>query len=134
MEEFDAIATGVIKHINYITYISTSGHEILADENAEHMGADKGPQPYELLASALVACTCMTLRMYAQRKEWNTGEIKVEVKIKYNNENKSTIFERHIFFENELKKEQKERLLTIANKCPVHNILTSNIRVQTALS
>ncbi|CAM3993538.1 OsmC family protein [Flavobacterium weaverense] len=115
----------------YKTEIKSATNTIISDEPKSDGGMDLGFSPYELLASSLAACTCITLRMYANRKGWELQDIKVEVNIVEEAEEKKTTIIRSIELFGSLDTEQKKRLLNIANKCPVHNILTNTIEVKT---
>jgi len=123
--------------------ISVGPHHLIADEPKTSGGSDAGPDPYELLLSALGSCTNMTLRMYADRKEWPLKEIRVALTHSKNYPNdcvnceqpaaKLDRIERRITLIGELSAEQRQRLLEIANLCPVHKSLTSRIDIQTEL-
>ncbi|RUO37828.1 osmotically inducible protein OsmC [Aliidiomarina taiwanensis] len=108
----------------YTQQVTTHQHMWLADEPTSMGGADEGPAPMEMVLAGLGACTSMTLRMYAERKEWPLEKVTVNlrhVKGKQGDEQ----LERTITLEGDLTTEQKERLLAIANKCPVHRTLTN---------
>ena len=123
--------------------ISVGPHHLLADEPKTSGGSDAGPDPYELLLSALGSCTNMTLRMYADRKKWPLKEIRVALTHSKNYGNdcvnceqpaaKLDRIERRITLIGELSAEQTQRLLEIANLCSVHKSLTSRIDIQTEL-
>lgn len=117
--------------------ISTDRHEWLADEPQALGGDDLGPNPYEMLLAALGACTSMTLRIYANRKQWPLDDIQVTLRHRKENRSDSPaadIFERRILLIGEsLAEEQRQRLLDIANKCPVHKTLTGSIQIDTEL-
>lgn len=127
----------------FLTQIQTGKHFLLADEPVDAGGEDLGPSPYQLLASALGACTAMTLRMYADRKGWDIEEVKVHLdhEKKYsedcadceNTSSKIDHFERIIEIDSKLDEKQLQRLLEIANKCPVHRTLESDIKIETRL-
>lgn len=118
----------------YKTEIESENNMIISDEPESDGGKDLGFSPKELLASSLAACTCMTLRMYANRKGWNLTDVKVEVSFDHDStENKSKII-RNIQLFGDLDNDQKARLLTIANKCPTHKILTNPIEIATELN
>lgn len=114
------------------TEVLADGHYLLADEPTNEGGNNLGPNPYGLLSAALATCTSLTLQMYAQRKKWDLKVVTVHVS--HSKENKDSInkkidhFSREIELVGGLTDDQKERLLEISNKCPVHNTLhTENI-------
>ena len=127
----------------YTTQVSTPDHMGLTDEPVELGGHNKGPSPYELLMGALASCTSITLRMYFNRKGWDADRIRVRVNYSRDYEkdcetceagnNKIDVFERIIHIEGELDEQQKERVLYIANKCPVHQTLESKAKIETRL-
>ncbi len=106
-----------------------SGNQIIADEPISQGGGNTGFSPNELLAAALATCTNVTLSMYASRKTWDTGEISVKVSV-IQKAPDQTEFHRLISFSKELSADQKDRLLAIANKCPVHRLLEGKIQVK----
>ena len=125
----------------YTTDIKAGNHALTADEPKDVGGNDFGPTPYDLLTSALGACTAMTLRMYADRKDWDLQEVRVHLehgKI-YNEDSESSDskskqidhIERIVELEGNLDDKQRERLLEIANKCPVHRTLHGKVIVDT---
>ena len=122
----------------YTAEIVATPHTWIADE-PEHVGGnDFGPTPYELLSSSLGACTAMTLKMYAQRKGWTLGEITVHIDHDKDYPSdyqegmrKIDIFSRWIEVTGELDEKQKARLLEIADKCPVHRTLHSDVNIVT---
>lgn len=117
----------------YKTTIQTSVHEIIADEPIQLGGRNQGPNPTELLAASLASCTSITLRMYADRKEWEVGEIVVNVNLNIEDKDNAIIM-RDIEISGQLNEEQLIRLLTIANACPVHKLLNKGIEINTQLS
>ena len=117
---------------HYRLVLTAGKNTIIADEPIESGGTDEGMDPHEILASALGACTCATLRMYADRKEWPLDGLNVSLSLVHNDEN-NTHIHREIELLGTLTEEQKSRLLDIANKCPVHKTLTNPILIQTNL-
>jgi putative redox protein len=98
-------------------------HRLIADEPAEKGGSDRGPTPTELLAASLASCTAITLEMYANRKEWGLGTMEVAVDFTESTPDDPAAFDVRITVGAQLSEESRERLLTIAGKCPVHKAL-----------
>ena len=128
----------------FTTEVKAGRHSFLADEPSSVGGKDLGPTPYDLLIASLGACTSMTLRMYADRKGWPLEEVRVHLdhgKVheqdceNCENENaKIDQIEREIELFGDLNDEQRQKLLEIADKCPVHRTLHGEIRVITKLA
>jgi putative redox protein len=107
-------------------------HGLGADEPREQGGHDSGPNPYELLMSALGACTNMTLRMYAAQKGWTLRSVTTIVsheKVPGEDNLKIDVFTRVIKLEGNLDDSQKQRLLEIADRCPVSRTLEGQARM-----
>ncbi|MCC6835768.1 MAG: OsmC family protein [Cytophagales bacterium] len=125
-----AKVTSSIKKENYkIEIKSPSGNTVIADEPENMGGKDLGFSPKELLASALAACTSATVKMYADRKEWDLHEIKINIELDFRASENKTVISRKIGFVGNLDATQKSRLLAIANACPVHKILSNPIEI-----
>jgi len=119
----------------YKTEVVFGNHEMIADEPIELDGKDLGPSPFDLLQASLGTCTAITLKMYVDRKEWEVEEIKVIVKLNQEREG-TTIhshFEQEIEVVGNLDEKQRERILLIAKKCPVHKTLKGEVEVSTNL-
>jgi putative redox protein len=111
------------------------GNHWLADEPVEDGGANTGPAPDRLLLSSLGACTAITLQMYAARKQWPLSGVRVRLQLNPAGKPASgTDIRREIALEGALDTTQRERLLQIANACPVHRILSGEVRIDTALA
>ena len=125
--------TGSIGRDHYRVSLQSRMHTIIGDEPAENGGSDEGMNPYEILASALGACTCATLRMYADRKEMPLEGVEVIITLARDEEKNVTNIHRDITLLGDLAQEDRDRLLQIANKCPVHKVLTNPINIDTVL-
>jgi uncharacterized OsmC-like protein len=127
----------------YQTEVVANGHRLIADEPIAVGGSGTGPNPYDYLVTALGACTSMTLRMYADRKDWPLDEIVIRLKHEKvhaadcqgceSKEGKIDVIEREIELAGALDAEQKLRLVEIADRCPVHRTLYGEIVVKTWL-
>ena len=124
--------------------ISVRSHRLRGDEPTASGGTDTGPSPYDLLLAALGTCTSMTVAMYARRRQWPLEWVPVRLrhaKVHATDyaecESKDTVLDRiarEMDLEGALSDEQRAQLLGIANRCPVHRTLTSEIMIETRLS
>lgn len=127
----------------FTSEIKTPHHHLIADEPIDVGGADLGPNPYDLLLASLGSCTAMTLKMYANRKKWPLDEVIVylnhdkvypnDSQEPENSSAKVSQFTRIIQMTGDLDDSQRQRLLEISNKCPVHRTLQEDIIIQTML-
>jgi len=106
-------------------------HHVLTDAPVASGGEGSGPAPHDLLAAALAACTTLTVNLYARRKGWKLDEVLVTVD--HGQEDAAYGFQRSIRLLGDLGVEERERLLDIANKCPVHKTLSGQIAIRTEL-
>ncbi len=128
---------------NFTTKIQTNNHSLIADEPASVGGDDFGPSPFDYLNAALIACTTMTLKMYANRKQWDLQEVFVYVtRVKKSSEelgitsegiNRHDHFTKKIKLVGNLDEKQRTRLLEIAAKCPVHKTLANKAYFESSL-
>lgn len=130
-----ASVTANIGNDHYTTTIhSTGGHYVTADEPTDKGGANKGFTASELLASALGACTCITLRMYADRKGWPLERIEAFIDFTRDSARNESHITRSVVLHGPLDEVQRERLLQIANQCPIHKTLSNPIHIDTRLT
>jgi len=149
-EELDKGSAQTVVRIGrerFHTDILSSNHSLLADEPKNYGGHDEGPSPYDLLLSALGACTAMTLRMYADRKEWPLDEVTVRLTHERNHKKDAEatdgegaakkgieLISKFIEITGDLDSDQRERLHQIADRCPVHRtILNPTLEISSTL-
>jgi putative redox protein len=114
--------------------VEIRGHHLTADEPRNHGGDDSGPSPQELLAASLASCTAITIEMYADRKGWDVGEIAVDVHYEPAQRGSPTRFKMDVDLPKELPEDQRERLMQIAAKCPVHRTLEGEVMFEETVS
>jgi putative redox protein len=127
----------------YTTLVKAGSHYLTADEPENSGGNGFGPTPYDLLMASLGACTAMTLKMYSERKKWPLNEVTVHLKYESIHDEDCKVcdtenrklerFTREIEISGDLDVQQRSKLLQIADKCPVHRTLSSNIQIETKL-
>lgn len=122
---------------------SGPSHHALADEPIIYGGTNRGMSPYGFMSAGLGACTSMTIRMYARRKDWPLKAVRVDVSHNKSHAQdadpdagtqKIDVFKRSIFLEGDLNTDQRARLLEIADKCPVHKTLMHSSKIKTFLA
>mgnify|MGYP006277516735 FL=1 len=128
----------------FTTQIKAGKHYLTGDEPESYGGNDFGPTPYDFVSAGLATCTAMTIRLYADRKNWKVDEVNVHIEhgkvhaedcgeCEHSASAKIDRFTRVIELKGELNEKQQQRLLEIANKCPVHKTLLSDIHIETKL-
>jgi putative redox protein len=113
---------GTLKHD-----LEVGSHHLTADEPKEQGGDDTGPNPQELLAASLASCTAITMEMYARRKGWDIGDVRVDVDYEPAQRGSPTKFHIDVKLPKELPEEQREKLMQIVAKCPVHRTLEGEV-------
>ena len=114
----------------YLTSVKGEKHQFNVDEPIEYQGEDTAPKPTEYLLGALGSCTAITMKMYAQRKKWELGEISVSVTLKKEINSVENIIIKRVSFQKKLSTEKIERLLKIAEKCPVSKLLALPVKME----
>lgn len=119
----------------YTTKVTMGKHEIIADEPTQLGGQDLGPAPTQLLLSSLGTCKTMTMRMYADRKEWPLDAVDVLLSAETvpSNHQQTTFIRCTIKLHGKLDEKQKERIYKIASRCPIHKLLTNPIVIESNL-
>lgn len=119
----------------YTTNISVANHNFLGDEPEDIGGADKGPAPYDLLLASLGSCSAITMKMYADRKEWDLEGVEIVLHMEKEkiDGNLHTQIKRDITLKGNLDEKQRQRLLKISDACPVANILEGNVSIESGL-
>jgi putative redox protein len=112
---------------NFTHDLEVRTHHLTADEPEENGGDDTGPSPQELLAASLASCTAITIEMYAKRKGWDVGDLSVDVNYEPAQRGSPTKFKMTLSMPKELPEDQRERLMQIAAKCPVHRTLEGEV-------
>jgi putative redox protein len=113
---------------NYRVDIDAGHHKLVGDEPVAAGGGDAGPDPFDYLLAGLGACTAITLKMYAERKKWNVGELRVELAMQRDDDGRAHV-SRVISSNAELDDEQWSRLLDVAGKTPVTKTLKEAMEI-----
>ena len=126
--------TGNIGTQKYLCTIAWRNGKLLMDEPSTVGGNDLGPDPFSTLLASLAGCTLSTLRMYIDRKGWDIPEIQIALNMsKENNTELTTVISRTISFPSTIDEDTKNRLLIIAEKCPISKILKNKILINTTI-
>lgn len=128
--------------LRFVQNICVGSHAMQSDEASENGGNDVGPDPHELLLAALGACASTTVQMYAERKHWPIHGVHVhlayaKVLAEDGSDAKATMvngIEMEISFSGDLSDDQRRRLFEIAERCPIHRVLSSPVRIDTKLA
>jgi putative redox protein len=112
---------------SYRHTVSVRSHDLVVDEPEDQGGDDSGPDPQEMLAVSLASCVAITVEMYAKRKGWNIGDVECEVEYEPAQRGSPTKFHLVLRLPKELPEDQRERLMQIAAKCPVHRTLEGEV-------
>lgn len=120
----------IIREDTYKTELRTDTHTIIADEPVDVGGTDLGPSPGDLIRMSLASCMAITMRMYANRKGFPVTAIEVKV---FSEDVDGTLFAGKVRIEGKLDQAQRERMLTIAKKCPIHKLLINPIAITATL-
>lgn len=135
MDKKQITAITELDRSHYLTKVYAGGHFIYADEPADVGGTDEGMNPGALLLASLGSCTAITIRMYADRKEMALDTIKIHLAICNEQEmSTSTRITRKIEFGGDLSEAELTRLMQIADKCPIHKMLSNPIQIETTLA
>ncbi len=122
-----------IEHQNFTTLVSDSHHTLTVDEPYDKGGMDEGFTPQQLLASSLASCMAITLKMYADRKEWNPDTIEVKVNHSSIYDSEDPHLTAQVKIVGDLDEKQRARMYIIAQKCPIHKLLHKSLRIETHL-
>jgi putative redox protein len=114
----------------YAHSLTAGNHTLIGDEPHDRGGTDTGPTPGQLLALSLASCTAITIEMYADRKQWDVGDLEVEVDYEFGETDVPSRYEVVLKLPGDLSDDQAERLRVIAGKCPVHRALIGDVEIE----
>ena len=116
---------------DFLTKLTNDTHDWMADEPIELGGTNQGPNPYELMLSALSSCSAITMKMYANRKQWPLEGVDIQCDLVKPEPGSASYIQRKISLKGPLDREQTDRLLQIADLCPINKMISNNIAVTT---
>jgi putative redox protein len=131
--EIIAEVSGQLGKSDFLMQLSNDLHTWKADEPTELGGTNLGPNPYELLLSSLSSCSAITMKMYANRKEWPLEGVKIQCDLVKDDPGFPNRIVRKIELLGPLDEEQKARLIQIADLCPVHKMISAGVKIQSQL-
>jgi putative redox protein len=114
-------------------HVEIGSHKVTSDEPEASGGSDAGPSPQDLLAVSLAACSAITLEMYAKRKGWDVGDVVVDVDYEPAQRGSPTRFQMIVRLPKELSEDQRDKLMQIVAKCPVHRTLEGEVMFEEKL-
>jgi len=115
--------------------VNADGHDIILDAGRSDGGDDLGPNPTRTVEAALAACVLMTLKMYAARKKWSIDGTTIEVRRAIGVDSHiSSILEKKVILRGNLDQIQRDRLYEIADKCPVHKMLSAGVEIRSSMA
>ena len=130
----DAVVARATGDGKFQVRIETGEHSFLMDEPVAYGGLSSGPSPFDMIGAALGGCTLMTMRLYAERKGWTLDGLSVRVTHRKSSPEARDQFERSIHFGEGITVEQRDKLLSIAERCPVHLLLERGADVSTSVA
>lgn len=128
-----AFVTGILEQENYTTVLHGRQHHLISDEPEKLGGKDTGMSPTELLAASLTSCSCITMKMYANRKGWTLKQLKVDVQVTLDIKTGDCHIEKTVYIEGDISTDDKARLFKIAGACPVHKLLAKTAEITSTL-
>ena len=121
------------KSANLAATVEVRQHKVVSGLSEQNGGLDEGPNPHELVEAALSACTILTCELYAQRKKMKLTNTFASVKI-ISETKEGAVIQRVLKFEGDLTQEDRDKLVEIADKCPIHRLLEGKIEIQTTVT
>lgn len=135
MSQSTTTITAVIGRDRFRTEVNADIHHFIADEPVSAGGQNLGPEPYQWLLTALGTCTVMTLRSYADMKQLPVDSIHAVVSLQVEDREgiRHSAIHREITIEGDIEEELRQRMIKVADRCPVHRVLTGEINISTEL-